>query len=166
MHEATIGILQNTEATVRAAITALSNEETQTGLKKAAVSTAYTALQSADSTGMTTLTNGRLISVDSLIEPSASSTRLSFWKIGMCVGQKERGHSYTLCKKWRRSCDEFHEADRSVRAPLPRVLVRFRESHMDLMRTTRGPRSTNQVPASTFVSVRMILIARFSAAGR
>jgi hypothetical protein len=60
LHEATIGILQNTEATVRAAITALSNAETQTGLKKAAVSTAYTALQGADNTGLTTLTNCKL----------------------------------------------------------------------------------------------------------
>jgi hypothetical protein len=78
LHEATIGILQNTEATVRAAISALSNAETQTGL--------------------TTLTNGRLISVDSFLEPSASSTRLSFWKKGMCGGPKERGHSCPPCR--------------------------------------------------------------------
>jgi hypothetical protein len=59
-HEATIGILQNTEAVLRAAITALSNAETQAGVKKTAVSTAYDALQAADTAGTTTITNCKL----------------------------------------------------------------------------------------------------------
>ncbi len=59
-HEATIGILQNTEAAVRAAITALSTAETDLGLKKNAVSTAYTNLQTVDAAGQATLTSCKL----------------------------------------------------------------------------------------------------------
>ncbi len=59
-HEATIGILQNTEATMRAAIAALSAAETDLGLKKSAVGAAYALLQTADTTGQTTLTNCKL----------------------------------------------------------------------------------------------------------
>lgn len=59
-HEATIGILQNTEAAVRAAITALSNAETQAGLKKNAVSTAYDTLQAADDAGFACINNCKL----------------------------------------------------------------------------------------------------------
>lgn len=59
-HEATIGILQNTEAAMRAAITGLSNAETQVGLKKNAVSTAYATLLAADEAGLTTLTGCKL----------------------------------------------------------------------------------------------------------
>lgn len=59
-HEATIGILQNTEAAMRAAITALSNAETQAGVKKNAVSAAYDALQAADTAGEATLTGCKL----------------------------------------------------------------------------------------------------------
>ena len=59
-HEAAIGILQNTEAAVRAAILALSNAETQLGLKKAAVSTAYDVVQAMDEAGKVTLNNCKL----------------------------------------------------------------------------------------------------------
>ncbi len=47
-HEVPIGIKQNTEAVIRAAITGLAQSELQAGLKKAAVSDAYDALQAAD----------------------------------------------------------------------------------------------------------------------
>ena len=59
-HEATIGILQHTEAAIRSAITALSNAETQAEVKKTAVSTAYAALQAADDAGFDTLTGCKL----------------------------------------------------------------------------------------------------------
>lgn len=59
-HEGTIGILQNTEAAMRAAITALSNAETQAGLKKTAVSAAYDALQVADDAGYACINNCKL----------------------------------------------------------------------------------------------------------
>lgn len=59
-HEATLGILQNTEAVIRAAITALSSAETQAGVRKNAVGAAYAALQAADDAGYTTLTNCKL----------------------------------------------------------------------------------------------------------
>lgn len=59
-HEAAIGILQNTEAALRAAITALSNAETQAGLKKTAVSAAYDALQAQDDAGFTCINNCKL----------------------------------------------------------------------------------------------------------
>jgi hypothetical protein len=59
-HEATIDILQNTEAAMRAAITALSNAETQAGVKKNAVSLAYDAMQTADAAGLATLTGCKL----------------------------------------------------------------------------------------------------------
>jgi hypothetical protein len=58
--EAAIGIKQNTEASIRAAIAALSSAELQVGLKKQAVDAAYTALQAADDAGFTTLTNCKL----------------------------------------------------------------------------------------------------------
>lgn len=59
-HEAAIGILQNTEAAIRAAITALSNAETQAGVKKNAVSAAYATLLAADEAGTTTINNCKL----------------------------------------------------------------------------------------------------------
>lgn len=59
-HETTIGILRNTEAVMRAAIAALSTAETQLGLKKSAVSTAYDALQAVDDAGYDCLNNCKL----------------------------------------------------------------------------------------------------------
>jgi hypothetical protein len=59
-HEATIGILQNTEATLRAAITALSNAETTAGFKKTELANAYTALEAADEAGITCINNCKL----------------------------------------------------------------------------------------------------------
>lgn len=59
-HEATIGILQNTEATMRAAIAALSAAETQAGFKKTELSTAYAALEAADEAGITCINNCKL----------------------------------------------------------------------------------------------------------
>ena len=59
-HEATIGILHNTEAAMRAAIAALSNAETQLGLKKTAVGLAYDALQAQDDAGYTCINNCKL----------------------------------------------------------------------------------------------------------
>ena len=50
-HEGPIGIKQNTEAVIRAAIAGLAQSELQAGLKKAAVSDAYDALQAADDAG-------------------------------------------------------------------------------------------------------------------
>ena len=60
LHEAAIGILQNTEAAMRAAISALSNAETQAGVKKNAVSIAYDAVQTADKAGFERLTGCKL----------------------------------------------------------------------------------------------------------
>ena len=51
LHEASIGILHYTEAVMRAAIAGLSAAETQVGLKKAAVASAYDDLQAADTAG-------------------------------------------------------------------------------------------------------------------
>jgi hypothetical protein len=60
LHEAAIGILQNTEAVIRAAIAGLSNAETLLGLKKDAVSNAYTALLAADEAGSVCINNCKL----------------------------------------------------------------------------------------------------------
>lgn len=59
-HEATIGILQNTEAVIRAAITALSNAETTAGFKKTELANAYAALDAADVAGTTCINNCKL----------------------------------------------------------------------------------------------------------
>ena len=59
-YEAAIGILQNTETTIRAAIAGLSGAETDLGVKKNVVSTAYDALQVADAAAVTVLTNCKL----------------------------------------------------------------------------------------------------------
>lgn len=59
-HEAAIGILQNTEAAIRAAITALSAAETTAGFKKTELSAAYDALQAADAAGTQTIVNCKL----------------------------------------------------------------------------------------------------------
>lgn len=59
-HEATIGILQNTEAAMRAAITALSNAETAAGFKKTELAAAYAALEAADAAGTTCINNCKL----------------------------------------------------------------------------------------------------------
>lgn len=59
-HEATIGILHNTEVVVRAAIASLSQSEFDVGMKKAATSTAYTALEAADDAGREVLTACKL----------------------------------------------------------------------------------------------------------
>jgi hypothetical protein len=58
--EATIGILQNTEVVMRAAIAGLSAAETQAGLKKNAVSTAYATLLTADEAGAKTINDCKL----------------------------------------------------------------------------------------------------------
>lgn len=50
-HEAAIGIKQNMEAPMRAAIAALDTAETMAGVKKAAVAAAYDTLQAADDAG-------------------------------------------------------------------------------------------------------------------
>lgn len=60
LHEATIGIMQNTEAVIRAAITGLSNAETQLGLKKDAVSNAYATLLTADEAASVCINNCKL----------------------------------------------------------------------------------------------------------
>lgn len=60
VHEASIGILQNTEAALRAAITALSNAETQAGFKKTELAAAYAALDTADTEGGTCINNCKL----------------------------------------------------------------------------------------------------------
>lgn len=59
-HEVGIGIQQNKETVIRAALNALAAAETDAGLKKAAVATAHTAHDAADATGLTTLTNCKL----------------------------------------------------------------------------------------------------------
>jgi len=59
-HEATIGILQNTEAAIRAAITALSGAETTAGFKKTELANAYTALETADEAGTACINNCKL----------------------------------------------------------------------------------------------------------
>ncbi|MBK8039879.1 MAG: fibronectin type III domain-containing protein [Verrucomicrobiaceae bacterium] len=59
-HEATIGILQNTEATIRAAITTLSNAETTAGFKKTELANAFAALDAADVAGTTCINNCKL----------------------------------------------------------------------------------------------------------
>ena len=59
-HEGPIGIKQNTEAVIRAAITGLAQSELQVGLKKSALSDAFAALAVADAAGETVLTNCKL----------------------------------------------------------------------------------------------------------
>jgi hypothetical protein len=59
-HEVAIGIKQNTEAVIRAAIGGLTGAELQLGMKKQLVDDAYTALQAADAAGEVTLTNCKL----------------------------------------------------------------------------------------------------------
>ncbi len=55
-HEVAVGIKQNIETAIRAAILPLSNAETVVGLKKQALANAYTALQTADDTGAAVIT--------------------------------------------------------------------------------------------------------------
>lgn len=59
-YETPIGIKQNTEAVIRAAITALTGAELQVGLKKAAVGAAQTASTEQDDAGITVLNNCKL----------------------------------------------------------------------------------------------------------
>ena len=59
-HEGPIGIKQNTEAVIRAAITGLAQSELQVGLKKSALSDAFAALAVANAAGETVLTNCKL----------------------------------------------------------------------------------------------------------
>ena len=59
-HEVSIGIAQNTEVKIRAAITALGGAELQVGLKKKAVDDAYKDLQTADAAGEAVLTDCKL----------------------------------------------------------------------------------------------------------
>jgi hypothetical protein len=59
-YEVAIGIKQNTEAAIRAAIATLTTAELQVGLKKQAVNDASTALQAADDAGTETLTGCKL----------------------------------------------------------------------------------------------------------
>jgi len=59
-HEATISILQNTEAAMRAAIAGLSAAETQLGFKKTELSAAFAALEAADEGGVTCINNCKL----------------------------------------------------------------------------------------------------------
>ena len=59
-YEAAIGIKQNAEAAIRAAITGLTDAELQFGLKKQAVDHAYEMLQAGDAAGDSTLTNCKL----------------------------------------------------------------------------------------------------------
>lgn len=56
LHEVTLNIKQNTEATMRAAITGLADAETLVGLKKQAVAQKYALLQAADEAGIQTIT--------------------------------------------------------------------------------------------------------------
>ncbi|MEZ5387708.1 MAG: hypothetical protein R3F13_19540 [Prosthecobacter sp.] len=59
-YEGAIGILQNTEAAMRAAIAALSTTETQLGFKKLELSTANAALEAADEGNITCINNCKL----------------------------------------------------------------------------------------------------------
>lgn len=59
-HEVSIGIKQNTEAAIRAAIAGLGTAESNVGMKKLAVDDAFTAQQAADEAGKTTLMNCKL----------------------------------------------------------------------------------------------------------
>ena len=59
-HEGPIGIKQNTEATIRAAITGLAQSELQVGLKKSALSDAFAALATEDAAGLKVLTDCKL----------------------------------------------------------------------------------------------------------
>lgn len=59
-HEVALGIKQNTEAVIRAAIAPLAQAELQVGLKKAAVSGAYGVLATTDAAGETCITNCKL----------------------------------------------------------------------------------------------------------
>ncbi len=59
-HEVAINIKQNTEAVIRAAIAALSQAETDLGLKKQATANAYAALAAADEGGFAMLMDCKL----------------------------------------------------------------------------------------------------------
>ena len=59
-HEGPIGIKQNTEAVIRAAITGLAQSELQVGLKKSALSDAFAALATEDAAGLKVLTDCKL----------------------------------------------------------------------------------------------------------
>jgi hypothetical protein len=60
LHETSLGLLRYKEVVMRAGISTLGLAETALGLKKLAVSTAYTALQEADDAGTVVLTNCKL----------------------------------------------------------------------------------------------------------
>ncbi len=59
-HETAIGIKQNTEAAIRAALAVLDAAQYQLGQKRAAVDAGYGAMQAADVAGQTTVTNCKL----------------------------------------------------------------------------------------------------------
>jgi hypothetical protein len=59
-HEVALGVKLNVEAAIRADIAAVSNAETDVGVKKLALSDAYAALQVADDAGFATLTDCKL----------------------------------------------------------------------------------------------------------
>ncbi len=59
-HETPIGIKQNTEAAIRANITALAQGELNVGMKKQALSDAFSALEVADAAGLEVLKNCKL----------------------------------------------------------------------------------------------------------
>jgi len=59
-HEVSLGIKQNMESVIRAAILGLETAESDVGTKKLAVSSAYDGVQAADEAGKTLLTNCKL----------------------------------------------------------------------------------------------------------
>ena len=59
-HEVAIGIKQNTEAAIRANITALAQAELNVGMKKQSLSDAFSALDAADAAGEEVLKNCKL----------------------------------------------------------------------------------------------------------
>ena len=60
MHEATIGIRQNTEAALRAALATMEAADLDVGMKRLAVSAAYSAVEEADRDAIRVLTNCKL----------------------------------------------------------------------------------------------------------
>ena len=95
-HEVPIGILHNTEAVIRAAIAGLATADTQLGLKKHAVSTAYDTLQAADAAGTVVINNCKLRLRQALGERWSSAWQPTGFPIGSTAVPDKSEIRFTL----------------------------------------------------------------------
>ena len=98
-HEVSIGIKQNNEAAIRAAIATTEGTDFQAGLKKAAVDAAFTTLQIADVGGQATLTNCKLRLRQKLGERWSAAWEPTGFPHGSTAIPTMQDERFTLLKK-------------------------------------------------------------------